>query len=173
MSDFDLGYYFYEHDKGVEEKELESSGASLVSTGILLVILSFFLLIIFRRTEVLLLTIGGMAVILLGKDKQSRVLQIRPTVKPPAKVNVELHHRAAEPRIIFPSRQVAEGRLISRIISQNSGSDINTIFRLYRAGGGTYDAERFVKAVHRLKKSGVVDVRKTISQTSFIPSTST
>ncbi len=188
MSDFDLGYFYFEHDKHQEAKELEASGISFIRSGLLLVVVSLVILLFVRRAEVLLLTVLGMVLIIVGKQKQAGMLQ-HEAVDEHTKRRVSIEVHSANQGVVFSpsalkytiskpfsseiSLHLAERERIASIISRNSGSNINAVYAEYRNNGGIYSPEHFVKALHSMKKNGLVKVTKTVSQTSRIPSVST
>lgn len=187
-----MGYLYYLHDKMQETKKMEESGSNLMGTGILLIIISIIVAFLFGRAEFLGLAVLGILLLLTGMHKHSEMSKLHVRERSEAqkkKVQIEFHHRPFNPkRIISPgiiSHKLARGfsedvsahymerEHIGKIIEENSGVDINTIYRIYRLQGGTYAPEHFVTMLHSLKRHGVVKVRKSISQTSLIPSVST
>ncbi|MBI3034482.1 hypothetical protein HYY72_04975 [Candidatus Woesearchaeota archaeon] len=189
MADFDLGYYYYLHDKIEDEKEKQAGGNSMVSLGTFFIILSVFLFIIFRASELFLLAVLGAVLIAYGLYKNSGYLKAAHSVPGQSKgIDVEIHHnegynllartsilrnKLASPFSEELSAQLREKNIITSVIKQNSGSDINSIYQSYRQQGGAYGPEHFIKTLHILKKHGIVRVRKSISQTSRIPDSST
>ncbi len=179
MADFDMGYFYALHDKHEEERELSESGSGMVTSAVLIIIVSVLLSLAFRNTDLLVFVIIGAVLLMIGLNRQSRLAERKS--EPLKSVNVELHHEPIQPhhyitrpsilrhKFVTPfSRQIGrhfrEREHIARIIMENSGSDINAIFRIYKNEKGFYDAEHFVKAVHSLKSHGLVTVRKSISQ---------
>ncbi|MBI2142511.1 hypothetical protein HYU15_03425 [Candidatus Woesearchaeota archaeon] len=199
MGDVDVGYLYYMHDKIEEAKELSSSGNSLMSSGIFVIILSLVLAYVFGKPEFLALALLGIALFVTGMHRHSKVerlhlveegrnaarkkeLEKRITVEVHDEPSVHrqilsgpsiLRHRLARPFSEEVSLHLKERGLIAQVIRQNSGSDINSVYRIYRLGGGSYDSERFVKALHGLKRHGFVNVSKTVSQASLMPASST
>ncbi len=177
MSDFDLGYFYYLHDKNEEAKELDERGSTLMRTAITIAVFSIVLWVVIRRQEVFILLFLAGLMFVMGKSKEARMKEIsrHDSLLVKNSVNVEIHGSSmlAKPFSQEVSLHIKEKEKIASIVLKNSGSDINTIYRLYLNSGGTFDAEHFVKAVHSLKKNGLLKVTKTVSQTSFIPSTST
>ncbi len=199
MGDVDIGYMYYLHDKIEEAKELSSSGSSLMSSGVFVIILSFILAYVFGKSELLALSFLGIAMFVSGMHRHSKVerLHIEEEERNAARkkeleksITVEVHdessvhrqilsgpsilrHRLAKPFSEEVSRNLKERELIAAVVRQNSGSDINSVYRIYRFEGGSCDAEHFVKALHSLKHHGFVKVSKTVSQASRIPASST
>ena len=187
MADFDLGYFYWEHDKNEEARELESSGSSYISTGITLVVFSFIISVIFRQANFLVIAGLGFVMISLGIYKHSKVA-VEKVQKYPQQGQyfVELHHQDAPPHKVVSSPSIirehiktkfsdevakyhAEKMKIAGIIQKSSGSDINQIFQSYKKTGGIMDHIHFVKAVHALQRHGAVKIRKALSQASSIP----
>lgn len=199
MGDVDIGYLYYMHDKIEEAKELSSTGSSLMSSGIFVIIFSLILAYAFGKPELLALSLLGIALFVSGMHRHSKVERLHVEEEErnssrkkelEKRIMVEVHdepsvhrqilsgpsilrHRLAKPFSEEVSRHFKERGLIAAVVRQNSGSDINSVYRIYRLGGGSYDAEHFVKALHGLKHHGLVKVSKTVSQASLIPASST
>ncbi len=175
MSDFDLGYFYYLHDKNEEAKELEATGMNLIRTSITISVFSLVLWIVFRKSEILIMLFLAALMFIIGKIRHDKLQEISLHSSHLLKnsVNIEIHGdsgtRFSRPFSEEVKSHVDEKEKIAGIVIRNSGSDINVIYRLYLDSGGTYDAEHFVIAVHSLKKHGLLKVTKTVSQTSFIP----
>ena len=188
MADFDIGYYYYLHDKIEDEKENKADGNSMIGLGIFLAIMSASLFMLFRRQEFFILTVLGSIFSGYGFYKHSSYVKLpHPEPHHFKDINVEVHHDdrpniLARPSILRHkltssfseelSTNLNERTIITSVIKQNSGSDINSIYGIYRLQGGLYDPEHFVKTLHSLKKHGVVRVMKTRSQASRIPASS-
>ncbi|MBI2575480.1 hypothetical protein HYV82_06370 [Candidatus Woesearchaeota archaeon] len=199
MGDVDIGYMYYLHDKIQEAKELSASGSSLMSSGIFVLILSFILAYVFGKPELLALALLGLALFVTGMHRHSKVERLHVEEEGrnaerkkelEKSITVEVHdetsvhrqilsgpsilrHRLVKPFSEEVSMHLKERELIAAVVRQNSGSDINSVYRIYRLGGGSYGAEHFVKALHGLKHHGFVKVSKTVSQASLIPASST
>ncbi|MBI4438660.1 hypothetical protein HY640_01885 [Candidatus Woesearchaeota archaeon] len=177
MADFDLGYFYYMHDKIEEAKELEASGSNMMSLGMLLILASLSLAYIFSSVGLLVFSFFGIALFIMGVRRHSRMLRLAVDTKRGSAKTLVVSHQPLRPAHILRSPSiireslsrpfseeislhVSEKQRISRVVRDNSGADINTVYRLYRQDRGVYEPEHFVKALHSLKKHGLVEVRK-------------
>ncbi|MBI2133329.1 hypothetical protein HYU11_01465 [Candidatus Woesearchaeota archaeon] len=163
MSDFDLGYFYYLHDKNEESRELEESGQVFFRTAITLSVISILLWLLFRKSELLILLSVAIGLFILAKSRQAKMENIGSRSIPDRPLLVELHKGDLHNRFSGEiSSNHSEKDKIARIILANSGSDINQVYLIYTKSGGTFEAEHFVRVVHGLKKHGL-RVTKTVS----------
>ena len=174
MSDFDMGYYYFEHDKAEEENDLKTSGTMLTTSGILVLVASSVFFMFTKRTELTVLSIIGILMVTVGVQRHSKAEEVQKAhISSGHSYHVELHHEP--PSILKPSilrhalsrkfsdqvsSHTKEREKIAEIIKQNSGSRINEVYKIYKKEGGKLEPEPFVHAVHSLKNHGIVKITK-------------
>ncbi len=177
MSDFDIGYAYYLHDKQIEAEDARANGTILIRTGVILILFSMSIAALARKPEALLLSGLGFAAIMMGVQRHAATKKLHEgEIKRNQRMNIELHHTPIKPHQLIAKPSILRERLarkfseslsehhaekeaITEIIRQNSGSDINSVYKIYRLQGGKADPEHFVKLLHSLKRHGSVMVR--------------